>query len=588
MVLVSLVRPIAGVAGPTLAAAGAIAVLCCTCAASQSASAPRAPVVSLLHDAKPLGPCRPAALPAGARTDAMPFAAHDPQRTAAATYPLNIWPLERALHSGNFIVNYVDDDLAGGSIRDYEGGAISYDGHGGTDIAIEDFRMMDHGMRVLSGAVGTVVETHYSSFDRNFQPPFPDDGNYVIVENSGGSRTLYWHMRKNSLTVEPGENVAPGQILGMVGSSGYAYGPHLHFELGEYDAYGNWYARDPWHGANQPLPSLWISQLPYVGAPPAHIIDMGVTTQQAAGGDVFNVPLEMFFNRMTKPAILGANEPFVPVWVQFALPAGTTYAMEIRRPDNSLYASGSYSFPTYTTGWQFWAWYFSPYVPPSAYGLWTANVLLNGAVARRDTFRVAATTVYGPRFAPIDGRSFRIAGAAQKDTLRVSPFDPNVTYSLRNAPGFVSLRDSVVTIGATSTQASRSLYFQALATDALGRQDTMWYHIVDPTKPLDTPVAVEATSHRYENGVIVAPFARCTPNPARGGTVFLFTLRSAERVRLDVFDTSGRQVTMLVDEQLGRGEHAVPWNAEGLQGGVYWYRLQAGGVGGIGRVVVLP
>ncbi|MEO8167800.1 MAG: hypothetical protein ABI623_06105, partial [bacterium] len=75
-------------------------------------------------------------------------------------------------------------------------------------------------------------------------------------------------------------------------------------------------------------------------------------------------------------------------------------------------------------------------------------------------------------------------------TLRSSSFSGPVTYSLLNPPPFVSFSDSVVTIAGTSTQLSRSSYFQALATDGTGRQDTMWYHVVDTTKPPD-PQAVQ-------------------------------------------------------------------------------------------------
>lgn len=38
----------------------------------------------------------------------------------------------------------------------------------------------------------------------------------------------------------------------------------------------------------------------------------------------------------------------------------------------------------------------------------------------------------------------------------------------------------------------------------------------------------------------------------------------------------GREVTTIVSEKLRAGTYSRTWNAEGLPGGVYFYRLQAG------------
>jgi murein DD-endopeptidase MepM/ murein hydrolase activator NlpD len=39
----------------------------------------------------------------------------------------------------------------------------------------------------------------------------------------------YWHMQ--SLNVKAGDRVSPGQVLGMVGSTGLSTGAHLHWEM---------------------------------------------------------------------------------------------------------------------------------------------------------------------------------------------------------------------------------------------------------------------------------------------------------------------------------------------------------------------
>jgi murein DD-endopeptidase MepM/ murein hydrolase activator NlpD len=54
-------------------------------------------------------------------------------------------------------------------------------------------------------------------------------GLYVIVDHGGGMTTLYGHF--SSLAVVRGQWVAQGQTLGRGGSTGYATGNHLHFEV---------------------------------------------------------------------------------------------------------------------------------------------------------------------------------------------------------------------------------------------------------------------------------------------------------------------------------------------------------------------
>jgi murein DD-endopeptidase MepM/ murein hydrolase activator NlpD len=53
-------------------------------------------------------------------------------------------------------------------------------------------------------------------------------GNLVVVAHGNGLRTLYGHLSSVSATV--GLRVPAGAVLGLVGSTGHATGPHLHFE----------------------------------------------------------------------------------------------------------------------------------------------------------------------------------------------------------------------------------------------------------------------------------------------------------------------------------------------------------------------
>jgi murein DD-endopeptidase MepM/ murein hydrolase activator NlpD len=51
----------------------------------------------------------------------------------------------------------------------------------------------------------------------------------VIVDHGNGFSTRYAHISR--FTVEQGDEVEQGQIIGYIGSTGNSTGPHLHYEV---------------------------------------------------------------------------------------------------------------------------------------------------------------------------------------------------------------------------------------------------------------------------------------------------------------------------------------------------------------------
>ena len=85
--------------------------------------------------------------------------------------------------------------------------------HDGVDIAAPEgtpIRAVEHG------------EVIYSDQLRGY-------GNMVILRHSGGIVSVYAHNQAN--LVRDGQQVARGEIIARVGSSGRVTGPHLHFEI---------------------------------------------------------------------------------------------------------------------------------------------------------------------------------------------------------------------------------------------------------------------------------------------------------------------------------------------------------------------
>lgn len=58
-------------------------------------------------------------------------------------------------------------------------------------------------------------------------------GQYVMIAHGNGRYTLYAHMSQRLVSVD--DVVSQGDVIGLCGSTGYATGPHIHFEIYEND-----------------------------------------------------------------------------------------------------------------------------------------------------------------------------------------------------------------------------------------------------------------------------------------------------------------------------------------------------------------
>jgi murein DD-endopeptidase MepM/ murein hydrolase activator NlpD len=140
-----------------------------------------------------------------------------------------------------------------------------YDEHHGTDYLLRGgFTAMDEGSTdVLAAAAGVVVLVVDENYDRCHSDlgeitcdGYPIVKNEITIEHGNGLRTRYYHLMQDSAVVEVGDQVACGDPLAKVGSSGNSSGPHLHFQIE--DASGDWI--DPYAGPYSQTRSLWVDQ----------------------------------------------------------------------------------------------------------------------------------------------------------------------------------------------------------------------------------------------------------------------------------------------------------------------------------------
>lgn len=66
------------------------------------------------------------------------------------------------------------------------------------------------------------------------------------------------------------------------------------------------------------------------------------------------------------------------------------------------------------------------------------------------------------------------------------------------------------------------------------------------------------------------------PNPFNPSTTISFSIPKTEFVTLKIYDSVGKEITTLVNENLPAGTYNKQFNATNLSSGVYFYRLQAG------------
>ena len=99
--------------------------------------------------------------------------------------------------------------------------------HSGLDIGAPS------GSPVVATGAGTVISAGWNG----------GYGKAIIIQHSDTQQTLYGHLSERS--VQAGQTIAQGTVIGLVGSTGNSTGPHLHFESRMPNVAGTWTAVDP-------------------------------------------------------------------------------------------------------------------------------------------------------------------------------------------------------------------------------------------------------------------------------------------------------------------------------------------------------
>jgi len=286
-------------------------------------------------------------------------------------HPLGLLPQEEY-----YIVNYVDWSID--SISDYQCLSKTYDGHQGTDFALKSFVQMDLGVPVLAAADGMVTFIQEDLFDREKESDLSKGlGNYVAIRHPNLYYTYYGHLKKNSITVQPGMQVIAGDTIGYVASSGNSTDPHLHFELW----YDSTVVVDPFAGPCGNATSLWLDTIAYDTT--FKVWDHGMAEEA--------ITLDALRERQNLLSCCPfrfehVQEKPVYYWSLLnGLRRGDTLTIQWWNPDNLLWFT--YDFPVDN---DYWYYYFWTYIEPGELqnGAWHVNLLRNSQSVDNIIFEV--------------------------------------------------------------------------------------------------------------------------------------------------------------------------------------------------------
>ncbi len=323
------------------------------------------------------------------------------------------WPMPGNDADDWVINNSVDLDPSSG-VMDFAGGSKSYNGHRGVDIDVPTFRAMDNNFPIFAVANGVVLAFEDGKFDRNTS--CTGSWNYVTVGHPNGWKTIYGHLKKNSVAVNVGDVVHANSFLGVVGSSGCSTHPHLHLET--IDANGNTvepFAQGMWQSPpvyDTPIGFmdgvLYAERITHVDmikdpepnatiVPPGESLGLGLSMAGGRAGDSINL-------RVTKNgAILGQTTiNFSQVyrhsfwWWNYTLPANASGAHRAEiRVNGSLVRIYNFDvYPVYTGYYQT-----RHGVPAASFGALFDAMVANGyRLTWIDGYRAGGGTYFNATF----------------------------------------------------------------------------------------------------------------------------------------------------------------------------------------------
>lgn len=148
-----------------------------------------------------------------------------PQQTVTPTDPEVLARIQReaALKQQGFASLADIEGFLDGFTMPVEGGTVT--GRWGNQRILNGTPSTPHFGYDIAAPIGTPVHAPAAGIVTLAQPDMHYEGGLVFIDHGQGLVTMYLHMSR--LDVAVGDRVAQGQVIGAVGASGRATGPHL-------------------------------------------------------------------------------------------------------------------------------------------------------------------------------------------------------------------------------------------------------------------------------------------------------------------------------------------------------------------------
>jgi hypothetical protein len=170
--------------------------------------------------------------------------------------------------------------------------------------------------------------------------------NYVVIDHGDGTSAAYLHLMYHGALVKVGDHVNQGQPIAYSGATGYASGPHLHFQVEKSDA-GSWFSQsipvyfaDVASNGGVPVQDQGYTSgnAPSGGTRAAHIVDIAnapAGQSLPAGGAVSSALNASFVKDVTFPdgSTVDGGQTFTKAWMlrndgTQSWPAGSHLALQ--------------------------------------------------------------------------------------------------------------------------------------------------------------------------------------------------------------------------------------------------------------------
>ena len=147
-----------------------------------------------------------------------------------------------------------------------------------------------------------------------------------------------------------------------------------------------------------------------------------------------------------------------------------------------------------------------------------------------------------------------------------SSFGDSVTVSVEYVPW--SSKDLPVTGTITLSKINYYVSAGSITVPVTISSPLYGYHV--SLTPGEKLVAIDKTHELFPGDF---KLSQNYPNPFNPSTTISFSIPENGHVKLIIFNTLGRQVATLIDNEVNTGRHCIIWNAGNAASGVYFYRI---------------